>query len=434
MTSDGPDSGLATVGTMTPGDGVDRSTVTAPTDEDTLDLNTVRSWFPGLEDTTFLDAACVSLAPIQARDAVAAVAEETLRCRQRDASAHHVAMDELRRRAVPQVARLLGTDEGHVALVESTTHGLGIAAAAIPLRPGDEVLIPDTEFLQVAIPWVKRAERDGSVVRPVRSRGGILDLAAFEAAMTARTRVVCCSTVQWSSGYRVDVGGLSELCRSRDVWLVADVIQEVGAMRVDVAERPADFVVAGGHKWLNSPFGCGFLAVSDRVLAELEPPTYGYLSLEEPEGGWPRYFGTPTITPFRDYRFPRTARSFEIGGTSNYPGAAGLEASLRIINDLGPSAIEAHIRRLTDLLRAELEAAGARLVGDGSASARSGITVFRWHDTPEEDEALLQRLLDHRILVSIRYTAGVGGLRVSTHFYNSEDDVHRLVEALRRLG
>ncbi len=408
--------------------------MTAPTDAQTFDPDTVRNWFPGLEGTTFLDAACVGLAPIQAAEAIERFVEASLGCRERDASAHHVAMDELRRRAIPQVARLLNTSEDNVALVESTTHGLGIAAAAIPLRPGDEVLIPDTEFLQVAIPWVKRAERDRIVVRPVPSQDGVLDLSSFEAAMTPRTRVVCCSTVQWSSGYRIDMAGLSELCRDRDIWVVADVIQEVGAMRVDLTERPADFVTAGGHKWLNAPFGCGFLALSDRVLAELEPPAYGYLSLEEPEGGWPRYFGTPTITPFREYRFPRTARSFEIGGTSNYPGAAGLEASVRLINDVGPRNIENHIRRLTDLLRAELEAAGARLIGDGSAGARSGITVFRRHDTPEQDEALLQRLLDERILLSIRYTAGVGGLRVSTHFYNTEDDVHRLVDAVRRLG
>ena len=405
-----------------------------PTTTDRRIPTTVRSWFPGLEDTTFLDAACVGLAPIQARDAISRFVAGTLRCDERDASAHHVAMDEQRARVRGEVARLLSVAEDHVALVESTTHGLGIAAVTIPLRPGDEVLIPDTEFLQVAIPWVKRAERDGIVVSPVTSRDGALPLEAFHAALTPRTRVICCSTVQWSSGYRIDVAGLAELCRDRDIWLVADVIQEVGALRVDLGERPADFVVAGGHKWLNAPFGCGFLAVSDRVLAELEPPTYGYLSLEEPDGGWPRYFGTPSITPFRDYRFPRTARTFEIGGTSNYPGAVGLGASVGMINDLGPDVVEAHIRRLTDLLRDELRAAGARLIGDPSPSARSGITVFRWYDTPEADEGLLRRLLDERILVSIRYTAGIGGLRVSTHFYNDEDDIRRLVDAIRRLG
>jgi len=398
----------------------------------TFDVASVRGWFPGLEDKTFLDAACVGLAPRQARDAIVAFLDDAVACPERDASAHHVAMDELRRRAVPEVARLVGAAADHVALVESTTHGLNVAAATIPLAAGDEVLIPDTEFLQVAIPWMKRAERDGIVVRPVESRNGRLDLDAFARAFSPRTRVVCCSTVQWSSGYRIDVPGLAELCRSRDVWFVADVIQEVGAMRVDVTERPADFVVAGGHKWLNAPFGCGFLVVSDRVLEELRPTSFGYLSLEDPEGGWARYFRTPTITPFREYRFPRTARSFETGGTANYPGAVGLGASLRLINELGTDAVEAQVRRLTDLLHEELRAVGARVVTDPAPAVRSGITVFRWHETPEEDHALLEELLDERILLSIRYTAGVGGLRVSTHFYNTEEDVHRLVAALRR--
>jgi len=397
-----------------------------------LDVASIRRSFPGLADKTFLDAACVGLAPLEAQRAIDDFLADAVMCPERDASAHHVAMDGRRRAVVPEVARLVGSDEDHVALVESTTHGLNIAASSIPLRPGDEVLIPDTEFLQVAIPWVKRAERDGIVVRPVHARDGRLPLDAFEEAITPATRVVCCSTVQWSSGYRIDVPGLAAMCRERDIWFVADVIQEVGAMRVDVRERPADFVVAGGHKWLNAPFGCGFLVLSDRVLDELAPPAYGYLSLEDPDGGWAEYFRTPTITPFREYRFPRTARSFEIGGTSNYPGAVGFGASSRLLNEAGPEAVEAHIRRLTDILHRELPALGARVVTDPAPAARSGITVFRWYDTPEEDQRLLDELLDDRILLSIRYTAGIGGLRVSTHLYNDEDDVRRLLDALAR--
>src|SRR5436853_6705406 len=83
----------------------------------------------------------------------------------------------------------------------------------------------------------------------------------------------------------------------------------------------ADFLIAGGHKWLNSPFGCSINFLSDRVLAELAPNSYGYLALSEPTGGWGEYFRTPEITPFREYTFPRVAKTFEIAGTSNYPGA-----------------------------------------------------------------------------------------------------------------
>ena len=89
--------------------------------------------------------------------------------------------------------------------------------------------------------------------------------------MDRRTKVVCVSSVQWCSGYRLDMKGLGELCRSRGVWLVVDAIQEMGALEIDLGRQYADFLTAGGHKWLNAPHGCGVMYVSERVLKELEP-------------------------------------------------------------------------------------------------------------------------------------------------------------------
>ena len=130
----------------------------------------------------------------------------------------------------------------------------------------------DTEFLQVAIPWVKKAESMGVVVRPVRSRDeGVLEIADFEKVIGPRTRVVCVSSVQWCSGYRIDSRALGELCASRGIWFVLDVIQELGALDMDFTKIKADFVVAGGDKWLNAPHGGGPLAVSQRVLASSSP-------------------------------------------------------------------------------------------------------------------------------------------------------------------
>jgi len=393
-----------------------------------------RAFFPGLNDKVYLDAAAVSLTPLQARAAIESFLDLAVGADAEDASHLHMAMDRMRRRPIEEAARLLHTSPDNLALVESTTHGLNIAAGALPLGRGDNVLVADTEFLQVAIPWAMMRETAGVELRPVRSRDhGVLEPGDFEAAMDDRTRVVCVSSVQWCSGYRLDIAGLSEICRARDIWLVVDAIQEMGAMEIDLSEQHADFVVAGGHKWLNAPFGCGLMFIGDRALAELEPSSYGYLALEPPLAGWGEYFRTPDITPYRPFDFPRTAKRFEIGGTSNYPGAAGLGASLALLNEIGIDTVEAHIRRLTDLLHDEIEGLGARLVTKRDPVRRSGITIFRLHDDHAEELRLLNRLLAERILISIRYTSGVGGFRVSTHYYNSEDDILRLCEALRRL-
>ncbi len=401
-----------------------------------MDLKTARSCYPGLSDKVFLDAACVSLIPRQAHDGMTAFLDMAMNCPEEDASIHHIAMDAMRREAVDEAAALMSIPRDRVALVESTTHGLNIAANSIPLAKGDEVLLADTEFLQVAIPWVKKAESLGVVVVPVKSHDeGVLEVADFERAMTSRTKVVCVSSVQWCSGYRLDSRALGELCASRGIWLVLDVIQELGAMEMDFSKIKADFIIAGGHKWLNAPHGCGLMAISERVLRELEPSSWGYLALEDPEGGWGEYFRTPTITPYREYRYPRTAKKFEIAGTSNYPGAIGLGKALKLVNEVGIANSERHILKLTAQLHEGLHRLGMHVVSKPDPKLRSGITIFRAFPGVAENKALLAKLLADRVYVAMRYTSGVGGIRVSTHYFNDGEDVDRLLASLdRHLG
>lgn len=398
-----------------------------------MTFDDARRSFPGLDDKVFLDAACVSLVPRQARDAVRAFVDLAMRCPADDASKQHIAMDESREHAAMEAARLLHADRRQIALVESTTHGLNIAANAIPFERGDNVLVADTEYLQVAIPWAKKAEASEIAVKPVPSRGGALAVEDFERAIDERTRAICVSSVQWCSGWRVDVVTLGRMCRERGIWFVVDAIQEMGALAIDLAEPWADFVVAGGHKWMNAPFGCGVIWMSPRVLDTLDPSSWGYLALEPPDGGWQAYFETPDITPFRRYDFPRVAKRFEIGGTSNYPGAIALAESLKLVNALGIDRVEARVLTLAAFAREELAKAGAHLVSSDDPDARSGITMFSWYRDPKQDRALLDRLLRERVFLAMRYTSGIGGLRVSTHYFNDEEDVLEMVAALQRV-
>src|SRR5262249_24550621 len=210
-----------------------------------------------------------------------------------------------------------------------------------------------------------------------------------------------------------------------------DAIQQLGAVGLDVGRTPVDFLVCGGHKWLNAPTGRGFLYVNPRLADRLRPPAWGYLNIAEPPQGWAGYFATPDIPPVRDYAFTTTARRFEIGGTANYPGNVALGASVALINELGITAIEEHVVRLTDVLIDRLRSAGATVVSRVERAARSGIITFTLGQGVERDTACLRRLLDRNILISQRYTAGVGGLRVSVHFFNNGEDVNQLAEAVR---
>jgi cysteine desulfurase/selenocysteine lyase len=397
-----------------------------------VDVRDARASFPGLDDKVFLDAATVSLAPVEAQRAIERFLERAVLCPERDASTHHIAMDELRTETVREAATLLGAGVDEIALVESTSHGLSIAARALGLGPQDNVVTDDLEFLQVAIPWAKLVE-EGALgeVRMARNVSGAITIDSIAEQMDAHTRAVVVSSVQWSNGYRLELGALSDLCRREGVFLVVDAVQELGALAMDVRRTPVDILVAGGHKWLNAPFGCGILYVRRETQPLLLQPTWGYLGLEPPAGGWGTYFATPSISPQRPYEFVATAKRFELNGTSNYPGAVGLGASLALVNAIGAERVEERVLELAGLAREALEAAGMRIVSRPEPEARSGITAFTISGDPAEDEALVQQLLGRRVYVSRRYTSHVGGIRVSTHYYNDEDDVERLADAVR---
>ncbi|MBT8396386.1 MAG: aminotransferase class V-fold PLP-dependent enzyme [Gemmatimonadetes bacterium] len=399
-------------------------------------LARARETFPATKNLTYLDAAAVSLISQPTYDAIRAFLDLCIQPGSADASRHHMVMDDMRSRAIGEAAILLNVDRDQIALVESTTHGLNIAANAIPLEKGDQILIADTEYLQVSIPWKMKEESAGVEIAPVHSGpNGHLTAGHFEELMSDRTRVVCVSSVQWCSGNRIDLNALGEICRSRDIYLVVDAIQHLGASPLDLQETPVDFLMAGGHKWLNAPFGCGVLYVSPRCVADLKPDSWGYLALEDPEGGWSEYFRRPEISPYSDWQFKNTATKFEIAGTSNYPGAVGLGASLAQINQLGIPTIHQHILGLGEQLRSGLKELGARIISPGEVDEelRSGITIFSIYDSPDGDRALLDSLLDRGIYLAQRYTSGVGGLRASTHFYNNGEDVDRLLNAIEEL-
>jgi cysteine desulfurase / selenocysteine lyase len=399
-----------------------------------MSLN-ARQHFPGLLDKTFLDAACVSLAPRPAVEAIEKFLGLTMTCPLDSSTHHHIFMDEMRAAARPAAARLINAHEDEIALVESTTDGLTLAANAIPLEAGDRVLLSDLEFLEVAVPWVQK--RSGSNGRGIEidvvpNRNGEVRVEDFAARVTPRTRVAALSSVQWTNGFRADLAAFSRFCRERKLWLVVDAIQQLGAIPLDVREIPVDILACGGHKWLNSPFGCGFLYVNRERLLDLRAPLAGYLDIEDPPGGWGEYFQSPTTTPVKDYAFVKTARRFETGGTSNYPGAVGLAASLKLIHELGAERIAQYISQLTEQLLAGLDGLGIHVVTPRAPQSRSGIVTFSV-GSAEENVRLMRHLQEKKILVSVRYTSQVGGVRVSCHFYNSPEDIENLLVELKRV-
>jgi cysteine desulfurase / selenocysteine lyase len=379
------------------------------------DWAAVRARYPAALTKAYLDTACKGIPP---PEAVAAVEEFCRFVRESplpSVTEETVVVLEHMTRARQAAARLVGADEDEIALVESTQQGLYAAADLLALGPDEHVLASDVEFFGTVLPWRDR-------LRLVPHRRGRPEVDDFAAAVAARTRAIVVSSVQEVTGALVDLPALSELCRDRGLWLIVDGAQHVGPLPFNVRETPVDVLAVGGHKWLCCPFGLGFTYVRRERLEEYRPSRPGYFALEPPAEGWPAYLEDPRRTPVDNLALTRSARALEPGGTGPYMAAAALAACLETL--VGLRDRHARVEELVRLLAEGLEGLGHELVSPRDRP--SGIVVF----DPPDAHALVDRLAAAGVAVSLRYTTGVGGVRVSPYFYNDESDVERLLAAL----
>ena len=333
----------------------------------------------------------------------------------------------LRESARSSIAALIGAEPADLALVESGTHGIAIAVQALPLEPGDRVLMSDLEFLQMGASWRQMGAR-GVQLDVLANRDGCIEVDDVISRITPRTRVLAVSTVQWTNGFRVDLAALSQLCRDRGIILLADAAQHLGVLPFDVEDTPVDVLIASGHKWMGSPFGTGLLYLAPRIRGRLRLPVAGFFAARPPGPTWGEVFAGPQTTPVLDLDLGRDARTWEVGGTGNVPGAVALAEAARLFTEAGPDAAVGHVRELTGRLREGLLSLGLRVVSPDVR--RSGITTFTTGST-DGDRAVVQRLAEAGITVSQRYCSGVGGVRVSVHWASTAEAIDALVSEVR---
>ena len=320
--------------------------------------------------------------------------------------------ERLRGQVRGRVAELLSVGAESITFTKNTTAGLGLVAAGLDWEPGDNIVGVDREFPANIYPWMS-LERKGVELRLYRPEQGRIDVKALTKLCDPRTRVLAISAVQFWSGFRMDLAALSAALKGRDVLLVVDAMQAAGALKLDLSRVSVDFLCAGAHKWLLGPIGVGFAYVGPRMLERLTPATIGTDSVVR-DNEYVEY----------DLTLKPDARRFE-ESAPNYPGILGMGAAVNLLLRAGPPAIEETVLRLTDRLRDELPRRGYELVCKPMLpSERSGIVSFRHpRMVPAELHA---RLREAGVIVSLR----IDFLRASPHYYNSGEDLDRLLEAL----
>jgi selenocysteine lyase/cysteine desulfurase len=311
-----------------------------------------------------------------------------------------------------RVAQLLSVGPESIAFTKNTTTGLGLVAAGLDWEAGDNIVGIDREFPSNIYPWMG-LKRKGVELRLYRPENGRIDVKGLVRLCDRRTRVLAISAVQFWSGFRIDLGALATALRGRDTLLVVDAIHAVGALHVDLSKTPIDFLATGAQKWLLGPIGIGVVYLGPRMLDRLNPVIIGPESVVRD-----REFFEYDLT------FKPDAGRFE-EAAPNYPGILGMGAAVNLLLRAGAAAVEEGVLRLADRLRDELPSRGYELVLKPTLPAeRSGIVSFR-HPRMVPTE-LHTRLREAGVIISLRGDF----LRASAHYYNSDEDLDRLLEAL----
>lgn len=365
--------------------------------------------FPWADETVYLNHASIGPLPERTRLALEAFNRRRampFRLPDRDLFG---TLSESRR----LIAQLIGATPEEIGLTVNTSFGLGVIARALPLSPGDVVVVSDREFPANVYPWLRLREQDITVeLVPTTAQGWPDESRLLERLEDPRVRVLAVSLVQFSNGYQVDLAALSAATRRTGAWLVVDAIQGLGQIPLDLGRTPVDALSCGGQKWLLSPWGSGFVYVRRELIPRLAPPVTGWMAFE----------GTDDLTRLTEYSdtYRADARRFEMS-TLPYQDFAGFNASLSLLLELGIDRIEAHLERLHDPIRRWAERSGAR-VASPTDRHRSGIICL----APDDVGEAFRRLKAARIICSLRE----GAIRLSPHAYNTVAEMERVAAVL----
>ena len=375
-----------------------------------MNIDKVREMFPVTKTRAFLNHAATSPLPAPVKAAVQNYLESSL-FHEED----HSAPNEGRN----LFAKLVNAEPDEIALIPNTTTGLNIAANTLKYLKGCNVVTTDLEFPTVVYPWLRREMKPNVEVRYVKNVDGKMLLDDFERMVDYRTVAVVVSHVEYSNGFRNDLKALSEIAHEHGAVIIVDVCQSAGALCIDVRRDKADFLATSSYKWLLGPSGAGFLYVQKDLITKSEPFFVGY------EGVTPEIFKTIELWNNRELKFVETAHRFETGGLSSL-SYVGASAAMKLILEVGIDEIEKRVIGLTGYLVERLKEEGFKLQTPNIVECRSGIVSFFVNDPRGKVEKLEQK----GIIVSAR----MNGIRVSPHFYNTEEELDRLIKETKKLN
>ncbi len=327
---------------------------------------------------------------------------------------HHFFDESERVRAL--FAEIIQARPGDIALIPSVSYGIGVAAANLSIRPGQEIVLLAEQFPSNVYPWKALAANRGAAVITVPRPGDGNWTPAILSAIGERTALLALPHCHWTDGSLVDLEEIGQACRERSIPLVLDLTQSLGAMPLNLEAVQPAFAVAAGYKWLLGPYSLGFLYAA--------PAYQEGLPLER---NWITRAGSEDFAGLVNYTedMVRDARRFDVGERSNFILLPMAEAAIRQILAWGVHNIAATLSAYNQRLIDRVESLGFQTI---PKKYRAGHLVgLRYPDKLPRD--LAATLAEEDVYVSVRGDA----IRVAPHLYNDANDADRFIDTLKRV-
>ncbi|MBU17112.1 MAG: aminotransferase class V-fold PLP-dependent enzyme [SAR202 cluster bacterium] len=386
-----------------------------------VDIDEIRSQIPVLAHTAYMNTGWSGPAPRRVAQAMKDRIDLELE-QGTTTSGVYEAGKEIQEQAQAAVARIFNASIDEVMVTRNTTEGLNIVLSGLDWQQGDEIIICDMEHGSVIAPAQLIGQRYGVAVK-------VVDLEVHDssetiatkivAAFTPKTRMVFISHILYATGRRMPAEEIRRATKDRGILMMLDGAQTGGHIELDMARSGFDFYSIPGQKWLLGYEGSGALYIRREHLERIHPAHTG---------------GRAIARPANAHNFQPVADSMEkfLGGSVSVPVQAAFLEATKFIEEAGIYNIETRNLDLAESAKAKLsEVAGVTVLSPSERRDSSGLVTFAVEgQTPI---SVVERLWeDHKIVV--RQVGHPAGVRVSLHFFNTEEEVELLVGGVRELA
>jgi selenocysteine lyase/cysteine desulfurase len=372
----------------------------------------VRDQFPLTHERAYLNTGGLGASPLAVIDAVKSKIDELEHISETGHS------EDLLNTIKGSAAALFGCDATELAFMRNTTEGINVVAHGLPFKEGDEIISTTHEHVGNGLTWLPLAKRKGLIIRRFEpsTASGDENIDRLSKLLSHRTRLIAIPHIVTTTGLVMPVKEICALARAKGIWSFLDGAQSAGMMPFRMHDIGCDAYATSGHKWMVGPKETGLLYVRKEMQDVLTPMFIGAYSAE--------------FDPTKDfYAYAPSAQRYEYG-TVSIPLRIGLGAGMSFLQRIGIEVVWKRDRALADHLYEGLRAIpGVTVLSSPVPALRSAMTTFMHNRLPHLE---MQKHLDTFNLRTRSVTeGGLAALRISTHLYNSFEEVDRVIAGVR---